>query len=62
MQETTVFNKNWERIARINNLEKALSVLVKECKADDKSELDNAYHLVFQDLMAKLLDLRNEDL
>ena len=47
---------------RIYRIEMALELLKKECIANEGSDLDKAYDLVFQDLMSKLLYLRNEDL
>jgi len=59
---TKTINKNIIRTSRIYRLEMALEAIRKECNANDGSKLDKAYNLVFQDLMAKLLELRNEDL
>lgn len=59
---TKTINKNIIRTSRIYRLEMALEAIRKECSANDGSKLDKAYNLVFQDLMAKLLELRNEDL
>ena len=61
MDKMSLFDKNWEKHARTLNIEKALLTLKKECTAAEGSTLDNAYDMVFQDLMAKLLEIKNLD-
>jgi len=58
----TQFQKNWEKQANIANLERALNTLSYNNTSQPGTALDIAYDMVFQDLIAKLLQLNNKDL
>lgn len=62
MEKKSQFQKNWEKLANIANIERALNALSYNNTAQPGSPLDVAYEMVFKDLFTKLLQLNDKDL